>query len=363
MPDDDVSTVSDGLKRRYGGHKGTGGGDDVSVVLNGVVAAVRERAGSDDAFRGALVRLLGLSGSADEEQPPSATADHQRASRSFNEFFDADLVAKRCRLKAAAARWQTQRESLDREAVRPGDELILNMGRDLPDCYLWMCNVSKCRTRSEAAMQRVAAAYEALAEAADLVGPVDLATLTGDSTDPSGDHVQLVAEAQSMLHVVLGDVRTGGGFDADQMSAYVLAKEVGGRRRTFFHFLARDDRADPTTSGDLRQRIADADLDAPQRTQARVSALLLHLRQIIDGAAESVDAADTDLAWARYDTNELVAAGLSAEDHRLTSAVAGLISRIPTDADDSILGGPLADALDQAESQPQAASPAVVRAA
>ena len=322
---------------------------DVTTAIAGIFAAVRERAEKDGEFRDALGRLLGFAAG-----ESGATPEPARGGRSFSEHFDAELIARRCRLKAAAARWQVARRDLPREVARPGDDLVLTLGRELPDCYLWMCNAAQCRGRGPAEMGPVADAYRVLAEAAELVGSVDLASLEQDDdldAGPDNEALQLLAEAQSMLHVILGDIRTGGGFDADQMSAFVLAKTVGGRRRTFFNYMARDDRADPAGAHDLLDRVREADPRSADRRADRLEALLADARVACDAAppAGDVEADDPALAKLRLALSELLAEGVSPDDERIAGAIAPLLNRLAEDADESSLGAVIAEVFDHAE--------------
>ncbi|MEM7807197.1 MAG: hypothetical protein AAF561_03710 [Planctomycetota bacterium] len=330
---------------------------DMQRVLSGVTAAIRQRVKHDAEFAASLSRVLGLDSARSLSEPPPREApevrEPVRSARSFNEFFDAELVAKRCRLKALAARWQVVREAVAREGVRPVDDVVLAAGRELPDCYLWMCNAQQSRQRDEPTMERVARCYEALAEAAELVGPVDIPALepVEDDADakpsaeglPAADHVQLLAEAQSALHVALGKHRTGGGFDADQMSAYVVAKEFGGRRRVFFRNLAREDRADPDNAADLTARIHDADAASDDRRDQRIDAGLSDLRKTITAAEASagdgvLGVASHELALIRVAIMRLMADGLATDDPRLSAAASSALDLLPEEADAKVLG-------------------------
>ncbi len=344
---------------------------DVRRVMTGLVAAVRQRVKHDPGFGVAIVRLLGLdptgrhaahAAGVRREVSGDSPREATRAGRSFNEFFDAPLVAQRCRLKALAARWQSLRDRLPREVVRPVDEIVLDAGRELSDCYLWMCNATQARQRDEAAMETMARVYETLAEAAELVGPIDIPAIeqVGDdavplpSDLPTAEHIQLLAEAQSALHAALGTYRTGGGFDADQMSAYVLAKEFGGRRRVFFRNLAREDRADPSQADDLRQRIAAADDDADEHRDARVAASLAAMQEAVAQAVDEAGDSDADVgspAFAKLQVAlmRLLAEGLETDDPRLVQAAEPLLSVLGEEADATVIGDDLDAVLGAAE--------------
>lgn len=254
--------------------------DDLQIALSGVFSAVRKAVREDPALRASLVRLLGLANPAKptapaakptpvppkpvqpapavlrgprlvrQDEPDDLDAErHEEAARlprrDFGERFDGQTVAARCRIKARAARWQWQRDELERDAVKAGDESILSAGRALEDCYLWMCNAAQCRTRQREELDRIALAYEAVANAADLIGDVEFRA--DDADEPDAAKVQLLAEAQSMLHVMAARVRGGGGHDPDQLAAFVAARELAGRVGKFIRFLALDDRAIRTT--------------------------------------------------------------------------------------------------------------------
>jgi hypothetical protein len=191
-------------------------------------------------------------------ESPSAPARAEGSGGSHREErvaqpFEADLVAVRCRLKARAARWQYEREKLDRDETVRRDGLLIGEARQLPDGYLWMCRADQCRTRAREAMDLLAGAFETVADAAELVGRFDP---SDEASIPDEARVQLLAEAQSMLHVMVGRTRVGAGFDGDQMAAFVAAREVGRRTRAFLRYLAVDDAADPEQAPELRARIA-----------------------------------------------------------------------------------------------------------
>ena len=273
-----------------------------------------------------------------------------RPERRPAEAFDADLVAKRCRLKARAARWQHEREGLDRETMIRRDAEIIAEARAIPDGYLWMCRADLCRTRTADAMETLAGAFEALAEAADLVGRFEYAD---DADKPGEEAAQLLAEAQSMLHVAVARTRGGGGFDGDQMAAYIAAREVGRQSRVFLRHLALDDPADPAEHADLRRRVAEAaaaghEADAGRR---RFEKLLGKLRYAAGKLAEhggDVPGDHPHLPALAESVAGLLDAGLPAGDARLAGPLAPLLDRL-TELPEDAAFDPLDRALSAAE--------------
>lgn len=264
-----------------------------------------------------------------EAPPPIPTRFVGDASRPATTF-EADLIAQRCRLKARAARWQYERDTLPREDLVAGDEAIIREAKSLPECFTWMCNPNLCRTRTREAMDLVAGAYEAVADAAELVGSVDLES--PDETDfPDRPAVELLAEAQSMLHVILARVRSGSGIDTDQLIAFRLAKETGKRRRFYLHHLAQNDPADPAEHAALRSDIARLrsereETDRQRRSRSNLVKKIAYEVGKLTELGAPLDPAGRHFVTVRETVDALIADGVAPSDVRLREALLPLMS-------------------------------------
>ena len=279
--------------------------------------------------------------------------------------FDADLIARRCRLKARAARWQYERDNLPRDELAAKDAAIIAEARELPDGFLWMCKADACRVRTREAMDLLAGAYETLAEAAELVGSVDADD--PDAELPDKETAQLLAEAQSMLHVMLGRTRIGGHPDPDQMAAFVLAREAGKRRQFYLEFLSQADTAEPADHADLRDEIATLrrDRQAHDRKRKGVDKLVGKIRyaagKLLDAAGDAgeVDADDPQFATVQSALIELVNDHkIAPGDGRLRSELLRLVPRLPAALDPAALDPAARAAFDAVDEYLDRQSPA-----
>ena len=349
---------------------------DLRGLAVAAVDVLRDAYYRDARFRRAADRLL-KPGVAAPPQPaspvphPTAAPDLRpqpaeaapRPARERATHFDASLVCARARLKAKAARWQYEREKLDRDTVQRGDLEIIESAKAMPDAFLWMCKVGACRTRLPESMDRLANAYEALADAAETVGSFDF--LTGDEPDdeadaglPDAEAVQLLAEAQSMLHVMLGRTRIGGSADPDQMAAFIAAREVGRRGRHYFNHLALDDAADPARAGELRERIAGHRSGKPaasavpcerRREHNLVGKVRYAVGKLLDAHAaedDDLDLANPHFAAIAGAVEELAQLGHGADEPDLRDALVPLVDRLPDDLDERFVNDTMMAAIE-----------------
>ncbi len=294
-----------------------------------------------------------------QSHPVALSAEPARPVRERATHFDAKLVCARARLKARAARWQYEREKLDRDTVQRGDIEIIEAAKAMPDAFLWMCKVGACRTRLPESMDRLADAYEALADAAEAVGSFDFATSDegeeeADADLPNANAVQLLAEAQSMLHVMLGRTRIGGSADPDQMAAFIASREVGRRGRHYFNHLALDDAADPARAGELRERIRDHRSgksplsDERRREHNLVGKVRYAVGKLLDGHG---DETDIDLSNPHFTAVATAIEELSQLGHEptqpdLRDALVPLVDRLPDDLDEQYVSDTMLQAIE-----------------
>lgn len=314
-------------------------------------------------FGGANVRVTATGSPAELRQaeatsstPAPAPAPANTPARPSGEaqrpttYFDAGLVARRCRLKARAARWQYERDALPRDEMVAGDEAIIREAKSLLDCFTWMCSPSLCRTRTREAMDLVAGAYEVVADAAELVGSVDHNS-SEETAFPDRPAVELLAEAQSMLHVILARTRSGTGVDTDQLAAFILARETGKRRHYRLQYLALDDPADPAEHAALRTDIARLraereDCDRRRRSRDNLlNKVAYEAGKLLDLGAP-LDTASRHFRTIGETVETLLAEGLAPSDPRLRDALLPLLPLLPTNLPENHLSPALRRAFD-----------------
>jgi hypothetical protein len=123
------------------------------------------------------------------------------AERAGGDAIDLSRVARRARLKEEACRWAVKRrqrmaEGVDFDsAIRPMDKELGRRVREMSDCYAWPLD-PYAKLPSDARLDELAAAYESLAMAADLVSEVSAVEKGRAFTEQA---YQLLAVAQSAL--------------------------------------------------------------------------------------------------------------------------------------------------------------------
>lgn len=173
---------------------------------------------------------------------------------------DLPLVESRCRLKAEAARWASQRRRPIHDnadispEIEPIDQDIISRAKQLPDCFLWMCHPAGPAVSEWALYETLALCFEATAEA---LGVVRVAL-----EDPDAERVgferalDLLAEAQSMLRGAV--TRFDGQTDADQTRTFHWLRATASEHQVFIRrFMRADDPADPKRAHELISRIGE----------------------------------------------------------------------------------------------------------
>jgi hypothetical protein len=164
--------------------------------------------------------------------------------------FDPARVAMSCRLKAEACRWQSRRrEMLDAgEDVSGGDHELVARAR-AADVWLWMVSPNKWRERTDAAFATVAGCYDALADAAELMGLADRLQQQQEIS------IRLLAEAQSSVRAAVEDYGSTR-RDQDQELTFIWLREQTDVRRIYVDYMQLDNPAPPDNHEQLRRRIA-----------------------------------------------------------------------------------------------------------
>ena len=300
------------------------GGARVHVRAQGTQAEVERAARSRPAFAELSPRPGPTSAHA-----PAETTDKFERYGGF-EGFDADLVRGRCELKARAVRWQLERDHVPADERRRRDAAVIEEGRALPNAFLWMCQPGLLDRLPADEVEQLAGCFDALAAAAELVGPFDPAD---DADWPDVADVRRLAEAQSMLR--LAAVRADDGRnDPDQIAAFIAAREFGRRAEHYLDHLSLSDPADPaghaaftkTVRAILAKRHA-AGRDERRRAEGfekfgRAASKLAMFQRV-------VPADDRDLRRLAAAARELTEAGVPPSDKRFREPLGDLLDRLP----------------------------------
>lgn len=205
---------------------------------------------------------------------------------------DLQLIESRCRLKAEGSRWQATRQRRLHEGadfsteIDPKDREIIDKGKALPDCFLWMNHSSGPCPEDLELWEDVAGCFDAAADVLallrEIVGNID------ENRPLFERMLDLAAEVQSALRMAVEAV--GGKPDSDQLKIYTWLRSVATQDQVYIQrFMRTDDPADPTAWNDLHERIAlvDADLQRVRKEkkqrQGRLKQCQYHAKLIREG--------------------------------------------------------------------------------
>ncbi|MBX3394372.1 MAG: hypothetical protein KF841_03290 [Phycisphaerae bacterium] len=248
---------------------------------------------------------------------------------------DLNLIEKRCRIKAQGCRWQVKRTRLLGQGanfqteILPLDDEIIQRAREVPDCYLWMCNPN-------AAMPEDPAHYDDLADCFDLVGDAAalLRMVENGSDESEGDlekAMDLAAEAQSMLRGMLQESIFQ--RDSDQLKMFNWLRLKAWKARILINrYMRLDDTADPTSLNDLRERLRTADEELTRRRERQKSRredfnkIRYHLKQV-----EQRSDQDHDNDWKTISetVDRMVNDGLAASSVELRDLLLPFVDTMP----------------------------------
>lgn len=168
-----------------------------------------------------------------------------------------EMIASRCRLKANACRWATERMRLKAAAadylteIAPRDREIFDGGK-LCGCYLWMSTPSTPAPDDWSGYEIVAVCFESLAAALTVF--LDNQTIVTADKALFNEWLHLAAEAQSALRA--GILRLGCLTDQDQAETFSWIREICATNRIYIERYMRDeDPAKLDESGLLVKRI------------------------------------------------------------------------------------------------------------
>jgi hypothetical protein len=257
--------------------------------------------------------------------------------------FDPPTIARRCRFKAEATRWQSERSRrLDTgEDVSEGDRELVSRARS-SNTYLWMVSPNKWRERSEDAFAVVAGCYEALADAVELM---ELADRLGREQEAA---MKLLAEAQSSVRAACEDYSSTG-RDEDQSAVFFWLRRETDVRQIWVQYMQLEHPAPPDNFADLRARIAllRESLSSLRERDDNVRKLLKKIAYHVQQITERVDPADGDGA-SRLSSDDhhyrsiataieaLLAAQVQPSDSRLRDALIELAPRFPEEVSPAV---------------------------
>ncbi|MCP3905241.1 MAG: hypothetical protein GY715_16570 [Planctomycetes bacterium] len=204
---------------------------------------------------------------------------------------DMRSIVKRCGLKARSCRWAIDRRgrvaaNADcNQAIAPTDKELMDIARDLPNCYVWMLDPYGPQADDDE-LAVIAECYDNLAQAAETAEHF----IENDERDepPDEDLVQIIATIQSALRRVLEVAIDREDLDQREMFRWLrdLTQEHGIPIRQHMRL---NDPADPASwdqyrddlfgwieqreSRELRQR----------KRQQLVSRIRYHVKRLIDG--------------------------------------------------------------------------------
>jgi hypothetical protein len=243
--------------------------------------------------------------------------------------FDPQRVAPRCRMKAQAARWQSERERLlsEGEHVADQDQALVGRAREA-GILLWMVSPMRWAERSEPAFAAVAGCYDALADAAELVAAAEA------SGQAQEEAILLLAEAQSAVKAAMSRYSTLT-RDDDQQATFLWLREQTYVRRIMTPFLRSDHLASPESHEDIRARVRrardgiEAATGRSRATEQLLRKLRFHVAKIAERPPESDD--PHDAAQIAQIVEKLVADRVPPTDVRLREILTPILDLLPED--------------------------------
>lgn len=255
------------------------------------------------------------------------------------EPFDPARVTLRCRVKARAARWQSERRQLldSGQDVVEQDRQIVEHARE-QGIFLWMVSPTKWRERTDEAFEVVAGCYDALADAAELMGQADRLRIPAEQEQA----MRLLAEAQSALRVAVEDYGSTG-RDDDQQATFSWLRSQTFERGVYVQFMQMEHPADPHNHTDLRRRVAEVVSRLRQRDtrdgrlDSLVKKLTYHARKLQQQPGEpAIEPGDEELRRVAEAAAAALDAGVPPSDTRLREALLPVADRLPGELPDAL---------------------------
>jgi len=219
---------------------------------------------------------------------------------------DLRLVARRCELKAEAARWCAERVELIEDAadyateVQPRDHEIIRRAKELGDCFLWMSHPSAPEPERTSQWNELGSSFEVAAEAIGLLEQVQ--SSSDEHPDLFEQALELAAESQCALRDAVGNVGYNG-YDDDQRRLFLWLRQTASEQSIYLsRFMRLSDHAEPSNSGDLSRRIREVGErltcrgEMGEEVRASVDTLLTQVRRFEQCPDEEVEEAWSDIA-------------------------------------------------------------------
>jgi hypothetical protein len=247
---------------------------------------------------------------------------------------DLSAIEARCRLKAEGARWAAARRRLLAEGasydteIAPRDREIIARAKELPNCFLWMCNSSGPSPSNLALYEEVAGCFEAIAETLALLKQIQAET---DSEQIDFEAaLDLLAEGQSALRVAV--VAIDGSPDSDQNEVFHWLRATAAEQQILIrNHMRLDNPADPAEWPDILNRVEEilARLQEAKRGRSERKRLLGKVRH-----KTSLIANDPARAASEWDlligaVGELIAGGLQPSNRELRELLLPAIELLP----------------------------------
>jgi hypothetical protein len=242
---------------------------------------------------------------------------------------DLGRIADRCRAKAEAARWVTERQRRIRERAdfpvedAPTSREMVEWADSVMNCYYWPNDPDGSQAADLSLVDAVGGCFETVAAAISLMADSEGRRRGVERALP------LLTEAQSMLRRALQ--RLNAPDDPDQLAVYEWVRETAGRHRIYIkRHLRADDLADPAGWPDLLTRIeALAACDQQSRQHgAWINRLRDHLKLLREGIGTGRD-------WQAVieAVEEMVGEGVPPNSRELRELLLPVIDDLP-DRDD-----------------------------
>lgn len=270
-----------------------------------------------------------------QSKPPEPAAVRTSQPRRSEEArVDLSLVARRCRIKAEACRWACERRGLLARgatfatAIEPTDRALIEKAREIPECYLWMCQAYGPNPERATEWLDVAQSFEAVALACETLVKV------GEDWESQQQEfvelLKLLAEAQSGLRI--GVVSLGANVDHDQILAFNFLKTTTLEKKIFIaRFMRIDDPADRSRIEALIGEIKSQNdrLDEKRDRERVRRKLLSKIKHKVKVLTEDSPYSPEEFRILVLTVETLVEQGLPVSNRELREALMPIIDRIP----------------------------------